>query len=315
MSQPLTIIIPNYNGAQLLAKNLPMAIKAVVNYPGVAEIVVVDDGSIDDSLCVLKESFPQVKVVLHEVNRGFSEAILSGVQAANTELLFLLNSDVELNVGCLDSLVEYFSETNTFSVCPLILNENGVVSRHSWNIRQFKNGNLKPVEWNIEAALSERKARKLPTLYASGGSMMVRKSMFLELGGFHPIFKPFYSEDYDLGLRAWRRGWSSFFEPNVSVVHHSRGSIKENVRRAYVKQTRRRNNYILEWIHLSVLRLLCTVIPLSIVQLIGELILLDGVNLRGFVQALTRIPQVITARREVRATEKLSLPQVLRQVH
>ena len=145
--------------------------------------------------------------------------------------------------------------------------------------------------------------------------MMVRKSMFLELNGFHPLFKPFYSEDFDLGLRAWRRGWRSYFEPNVSVVHQSKGSIKENVRRAYVKQVRRRNNYILEWMHLPAIRLVTTVIPLTIWQLLGELLLLDRVNLKGFITALPKIREVIAARRELKKKQTLSLAEVLKAIH
>jgi len=314
MSDSLTIIIPNYNGAHLLAQNLPTVVQAAEAYPNTVHIIVVDDGSIDNSLAILQDEFSQVHVVVHRKNQGFSEAIYSGVQAANTELLFLLNSDVQLNTDCLESLAEYFSKPDTFSVCPLILDENGTVSRHSWNIRQYRRGNLKPVNWNLEAALFARQTRRLPTLYASGGSMMVRKSMFLELNGFHPLFKPFYSEDYDLGLRAWRYGWRSYFEPNVSVIHQSRGSIKENVRRAYVKQVRRRNNYIFEWMHLPFGRLLLCVLPLTAWQLLGELLLLDGVNLKGFTTALLKIPSVITARKELQKKQKLSFNEVLKQV-
>lgn len=314
MNNRITIIIPNFNGAHLLLKNLPSVIDAANSCSTTAHIVVVDDGSSDESLIVLEQQFPDVEVVAHENNRGFAEAVHSGVHAANTELLFLLNSDVQLNANCLEPLADYFTESDVFSVCPLILNEKGAVTRHSWNRRQFKYGNLKPMEWDLSQAVNSRKTKKLPTLYASGGSMMVRKSMFLELNGFHPLYKPFYSEDFDLGLRAWRRGWRSYFEPNVSVVHQSKGSIKENVRRAYVKQVRRRNNYILEWMHLPATRLFATVIPLTVWQLLGELMLLDRVNLKGFVTALPKIREVIAARQELKNKQKLSLTEVLKEV-
>jgi GT2 family glycosyltransferase len=314
LNNQITIIIPNFNGAHLLLKNLPSVIEAANACSEIAHIIVVDDGSSDESLIVLEQQFPDVEVVAHENNRGFAEAVHSGVHAANTELLFLLNSDVQLNAHCLDLLTDYFNESDVFSVCPLILNEKGAVTRHSWNRRQFKYGNLKPIEWDLSQAVSLRKTKKLPALYASGGSMMVRKSMFLELNGFHPLYKPFYSEDFDLGLRAWRRGWRSYFEPNVSVVHQSKGSIKENVRRAYVKQVRRRNNYILEWVHLPATRLFTTVIPLTVWQLLGELLLLDRVNLKGFITALPKIREVIAARQELKNKQRLSLVEVLKEV-
>lgn len=314
MTPAFTIIIPNYNGAHLLERNLPSVLGCIDADRLSAQVIVVDDGSSDASLTVLKERFPAVDVVVHPENKGFSEAIWSGVQAARTELLFLLNSDVELKSGCLAKLLPYFDAEQTFAVCPLMLDEDGTVNRHSWNVRSFQRGNLKAVDWSLEAALGTRQHHTLPALYTSGGSMMVRRSMFMQLGGFHPIFKPFYGEDYDLGLRAWRQGWSSYFEPGASVIHQSRGSIKDNVKRDYVKQVRRRNKYLLEWIHLPAWRLWLTVIPLSLWQVLGELLLLDKVNLKGFGNALMRLGAVLQARRAIESTAKLSFAGILRKI-
>ena len=315
MNRNITIVIPNFNGAHLLRRNLPSVQHAASVYGKETQIIVVDDGSSDESIAVLQTEFPDIQIVIHEKNLGFAEAIYSGVQAANTELLFLLNSDVQPDESCLTPLADYFNEPDTFAVCPLIREEDGEINRHSWNIRKFQRGNLKLANWELNAALSARCERKLATLYASGGSMMVRKSMFLELQGFHPLFKPFYGEDYDLGLRAWRRGWRSYFEPNCSVVHQRQGSIKDNVKRERVKRIRRRNQYILEWMHFPAWRLWGSVIPLSIWKLLGELCLLDRVNLMGFATALPRIPAVLAARRELHNTQKLSLHQVLQQIN
>jgi GT2 family glycosyltransferase len=311
MSEPITIIIPNYNGAQLLQRNLPSVLGCIEADGLNARVIVVDDGSSDASLKVLQANFPVVTVVAHTQNRGFSEAIWSGVQAAETELVFLLNSDVELNAGSLKPLVQYFDSPDTFAVCPLILDEDGSVNRHSWNVRRFHWGNLKAVEWDLQSALDARRQGWLATFYTSGGSMMVRRSMFLALGGFHPIFKPFYGEDYDLGLRAWRQGWASYFEPGASVIHQSRGSIKDHVKRAYVKQVRRRNKYLLEWIHLPAWRLWSTVIPLSLWQLMGEAILLDRVNLKGFGNAVIKSGSALRARKLVQRSARMTFSEVL----
>ena len=311
MSAPITIIIPNYNGAHLLERNLPSVLDCIEVDGLNAEVIVVDDGSRDASLNVLQVRFPAVRVIAHPENLGFSEAIWSGVQAAESELMLLLNSDVELIPGCLKKLVPYFESPDTFAVCPTILDEDGSVNRHSWNLRSFQRGNLKAVEWDLQSALDARRQGWLATFYTSGGSMMVRRSMFLALGGFHPIFKPFYGEDYDLGLRAWRQGWASYFEPGASVIHQSRGSIKDHVKRAYVKQVRRRNKYLLEWIHFPAWRLWLTVIPLSLWQLMGEAILLDRVNLKGFGNAVIRLGSALRARRLVQRSARMTFSEVL----
>ena len=315
MNNPITVVIPNYNGAQLLHKNLPSVIAALNVYGEHSSIIVVDDGSVDDSVAVLKQEFPEVEIIIHSKNKGFAEAIHSGVKAAKTELLFLLNSDVELEPNIFAPLVTYFDDLNTFSVNPLILDEQGVVKRHSWNLRKFVDGGLKLIDWDLEIAnLRRSQGDKLATAYAHGGSFMVRKSMFLALSGFHPIYKPFYGEDYDLGLRAWRMGWGSYFEPSVYVVHQSLGSIRSNVKLNFIKYIRRRNRYLLEWIHLSPVQLLLGAIPFSILQLLGELITLDRVNLKGFGLALLKIAGVIKARKELRLCQKLSIDTVLDQL-
>lgn len=314
--KPITVIIPNYNGAHLLRKNLPSVKAALAVYAAPASIIVVDDGSADDSVAVLKQEFPDVQIVVHSKNQGFAEAVHSGVIAANTELLFLLNSDVEVQPDIFAALVAYFDDADTFSVNPLIYDEQGNAKRHSWNLRQFKSGGLKLLDWTLEQALARRKqGEKLAAAYAHGGSFMVRKSMFQALAGFHPIYKPFYSEDYDLGLRAWRRGWASYFEPSVSIVHQSVGAIRENVKIQQVKCTRRRNRYLLEWIHLSPAQLLFSAIPMSFFQLLGELLILDKTNIKGFIQAIGKLSEVLSARKEIKQTQKLTLVEVLNKIN
>ncbi|MDP3088577.1 MAG: glycosyltransferase [Methylotenera sp.] len=312
MNPPITVIIPNYNGAKLLRKNLPSVKVACEAYSEQCLIIVVDDGSADDSLLVLQHEFPEVEVIVHDKNKGFAEAIHSGVHLAKTELLFLLNSDVEVQADIFAPLVSYFDDPSTFSVNPLIYDEQGEVKRHSWNLRQFKAGTLKLMLWDLSDALNRRKnGEKLASAYAHGGSFMVRKSMFQALNGFHPIYKPFYSEDYDLGLRAWRRGWPSYFEPGVHIVHQSLGSIRSNVKLKYIKSIRRRNRYFLEWMHLSPAQLLLSNIPSSILQLLGEILLLDCVNLKGFGLAILKMPEVFKARQEIKSGQKLLLRDML----
>lgn len=82
----VSIIVTNYNGKDLLAKNLP-AVVAAGKEPGnkIAEIIVVDDGSNDGSVRFLKRSFSEVKVVQHRKNRGFSATVNTGVRTASGE--------------------------------------------------------------------------------------------------------------------------------------------------------------------------------------------------------------------------------------
>lgn len=310
----LTVVIPNFNGVRLLGRNLPSVIAAADSYPGSVAIIVIDDGSIDNSVAMLRADFPSVRVICHDVNRGFAEAMLTGVIAANTELLFFLNSDVELHAQCLEKLEPYFDDEGTFSVTPLMFDDDGAINRHSWNLRHFRRGYLKLKPWDLSTARKLAESRKLKSLYASGGAMMVTKSKFLELGGFHPIFKPFYGEDFDLGVRAWGRGWPTYFEPNATVLHQSQGAIKDSVARSKVKEIRRRNRYFIEWLHMSPKRLLLNNIPATIAQLLGELISFDRTNLKGFIAAARNIRAALAARHEIQQGQKMSLEEIVEAI-
>lgn len=311
MALNCSIIIPNFNGEKLLQSNLPSVIYESQAYQGGCEIIVVDDASSDNSIKVVEEKFPQVKLVRHKVNLGFSEGIASGVNAANHELVFLLNSDVQLKTGCLNTLQTHFENPTTFAVNPLILNQDAIVSQSSWTRSKFKRGHLKLIPWDV-SELSEMKDenKRFLTLYCSGGSVMMRKAMFQQLGGFSDLYKPFYYEDFDLGLRAWYQGWPSFFAPDAEVIHADKGTIENHFKSDMIKSTQRRNRYLLEWSHFPISRILLSTLPATLLQLLGELILVDKKNVKAFFAALRKL-QAIRRCRKSMPSKTISLDQII----
>lgn len=311
MNKPITVVIPNFNGAALLRENLPSVLASVKAYGNGSSITVVDDGSTDESVKVLHNDFPMVNVIKHQKNIGFAEAVHTGVRSVHTDLVFILNTDVQLKKNFFPPLVSYFEDKKTFSVNPSIYDEKGDIKRHSWNYRQFRRGRISLLKWSVEEAREVTAAgKRCPTMYGHGGSMLIRKKMFDELNGFDPIFKPYYGEDSDIGIRAWRRGWYSYFEPGASLIHQSIGSIKANVHIEKVKCIRRRNRYLLEWIHLTPWQLITKTFPFSCFQLLGELLILDVVNLKGFYLALLKIPEVMYSRKAIKQSSVLSAHEV-----
>lgn len=304
---PVTLIIPNFNGAHLLRKNLPFVIEAAAMYPGESSVIVVDDGSSDNSQQVVSAEFPSVQIVQHETNRGFSEAIRTGVKTAVTELLVFLNSDVRPDSRFIAPLLRHFDRPDIFSVAPLVMDENLRTSEVSWRCYRILRGRLRGSPWRYD----ETVRRAHGSLFASGGSMAVRKSMFLCLGGFLPIFKPFYSEDADLGIRAWRRGWWTLFEPESLVVHGRTGSIKENIRSWKIRLARERNRYLLEWVHVPVKDLMLFLLPRYVLRLFGRLLRLDFVSLGAWFAALLRLPEALRARYEIRQSAVLGFWEVM----
>ncbi|BBA35208.1 glycosyl transferase, family 2 [Methylocaldum marinum] len=302
------VVIPNFNGIQLLRRNLPFVIRAAAAYPGACSIIVVDDGSRDGSVEMLRTEFPSVYVVVHEANRGFAEAIHSGVDAAEAEFLIFLNSDVRPEEDFMAPLIRHLETAGVFSVSPLVMDENGRVSPVSWRCFRIKRGRLRSVRWSFDDL---KPARPIESLFASGGSVALRKSMFAALGGYLPLYKPFYSEDFDLGLRAWKRGWRTLLEPASRVVHEKKGSISENVAANRVRKTRVRNRFLLEWIHLPGRDLMFSLVPGYLLQFIGRLLRFDRVYAAGFFAALRRLPDAFRVRAEIRKHQVWDFWQII----
>jgi GT2 family glycosyltransferase len=284
---PVTVVIPNYNGAHLLRRNLPAVLTAAAAYPGGCAVVVVDDGSQDGSAAEVRAEFPGVRLVEHPVNRGFAEAVHSGVAAAESELLVFLNSDVRPEPDSFAPLARHFAAPEMFAVAPLVLEEEGGVNPVSWRCYGIERGRFRPLKWRFDP----EQAAPRKSLFASGGSVMLRKSMFEALGGFAPIFKPFYSEDFDLGLRAWRRGWTTLFDPASRVVHGKSGSIKENVARNRIRAVRIRNHFLLEWMHVPTRDLLLRLLPGYALQSLTRLVTGNVAYFQGLSGALKRLPE------------------------
>jgi len=311
MTFKCSIIIPNYNGEKLMQQNLPAVIRECESFNNDCEVIVVDDASSDNSVKILQAQFASVKIVQHEINKGFAEGIHSGVSAAKYELVFLLNSDVQPKSGCLNKLVKYFEQPDTFAVNPLILNQDNEINQSSWTRSQFSHGRLKLKPWDISDLPGMRENDEAYiTLYCSGGSVMIRKEMFNKLGGFSDLYKPFYYEDFDLGLRAWYQGWPSYFCPGAEVIHADKGSIEDHFKSDLIKSTQRRNRYFLEWVHFPKIRLIFSTIPFTLMQLLGELILFDKKNVRAFFAAITNLKEIRKHRKAI-ASKKLKLNKII----
>ena len=90
-----SIIIPWFNNEDLVNKNLPSIVAAYKNNKNnIVEIVIVDDGSTDKSVDLIKSNYPEIKIIRHKINRGFASAVNTGVRMAKGDMVCLINSDV-----------------------------------------------------------------------------------------------------------------------------------------------------------------------------------------------------------------------------
>ena len=95
-----TVVIPNYNGKHFLQDCLDSLLQSTVEIA----VIVVDNGSTDGSVSWIQEHFPQVKLICFSENKGFCTAVNTGIEAAATPYVFLLNNDNFFQVSLLRHL-------------------------------------------------------------------------------------------------------------------------------------------------------------------------------------------------------------------
>jgi GT2 family glycosyltransferase len=231
----ISIVVPNYNGYDLLKKNIPLVVKACETYHRLTsercQFVVVDDCSVDDSADLLLrfqedlegEKYLDFHVVLREKNGGFSAAMNSGIAASQGRYILSLNSDVAVTENFLQPLVDGFSEgvfsTKATSILPDGTNESIKSAR-------WRKGLLEPY-----VASPEEYDPKMGVLYPDAGCCMYDAEKLKKLGGFDEMYCPFYFEDFDLGLRALARGWKHVYISESQVEHAHNQTVKKVVKR------------------------------------------------------------------------------------
>ncbi len=213
-----SVVIPNWNGKDLLEKYLPSVVEAMAGN----EIIVVDNGSQDGSAEFLRAAFPQVKLLALPRNLGFGGGSNAGFRAAANDIVVLLNSDMRVAPDFLAPLLEGFRDPAVFAVSCQIFFSDPAKLREETGLTQgwWQDGGLR-VRHRIDAAIDDL----FPCFYGGGGSCAFDRRKFLELGGFDPLLAPFYLEDTDLGYLAWKRGWKVLYQPRSVVYHEHRGTI------------------------------------------------------------------------------------------
>ena len=238
-----SVVIPNWNGRDLLEKYLPSVIAALADSPR-NEIIVVDNGSEDGSAQFLREHFPQVRVLALERNLGFGGGSNAGFQAARNDIVVLLNSDMRVDPNFLQPLLDGFRDDKTFAVSCQIFFSDPAKPREETGLTEgwWQQGSLR-VRHRIEPDIHQL----YPCFYGGGGSCAFDRNKFLELGGFDELFQPFYLEDTDLGYLAWKRGWKILYQPASVVYHEHRGTIGKRFSEAYIQTVLKKNFLLFTW--------------------------------------------------------------------
>lgn len=250
----ISIIIVTWNGLGLLKESLDSVVEAVKNYPGRAEILLVDNGSVDRTVDVITDFYPTVNILKLDKNYGFSIGNNKGVEVAKYDHICFLNNDVKIGKDFLEKIAEPFLENpSIFSVSPVTF----YWDKDPEEKRVFSSvigGDIFRGEliqyWAVKNGQSLLQDKIYPTLYGTGAALLVNKEKFQQLGGFNEIFSPAYWEDTDLCYHAWKRNWPSYFTPFVGVWHKisaSSSSLDNSFKRGLIV----RNAIVFYWINVN----------------------------------------------------------------
>ena len=213
----ITVAILNYNGRHLLEQMLP-SLAHQTRQP--AEIVIVDNGSRDDSVEHLRARWPQVRIVQLAENRGVTAALNACLAACHTELVALLNNDIELEPDCLSELAaELERRPDLGSVAPKMLDfvDRDVIDG-AGDTLNWRGGGRRRGHGERDAGQYERAEE---VFGPCGGAAMYRRRALEAVGGFDEAYFAYY-EDLDWAFRAQLAGYRCLYVPGA-VLHH-RGS-------------------------------------------------------------------------------------------
>src|SRR5262249_41776734 len=132
--------------------------------------------------------------------------------------------------------------------------------------------------------------------WAEGGSCLLDRKKFVQLGGFDPLYTPFYWEDIDLSYRAWKKGYKVVFDPSILVEHHHGGTTDKYIESTVKNNTAARNHYIFIWKNITDIDLLLQHVLLLPYNLIYFAVKRNRPLINGFFMALFKLPQIIKAR-------------------
>lgn len=275
-----TVVIPNYNGRNYLQDCLTSLLEG----SEVPAIIVVDNGSVDESAAMVKEKFPMVKLIALPENRGFSAAVNIGIREAGTEYVFLLNNDTVVLKDTIEELEAAMERhPKAFSVAAKML--------------QMKNPELIDSAGDFYCALgwafargkdrkNEAFSKETSVFSACAGAALYRKAVFEKIGDFDENHFA-YLEDIDLGYRAQIHGYCNVYAPEAVVYHAGSGSTGSRYNKFKVDLSSKNSIYLV-YKNMPFLQILLN-LPFLLAGFLAKTLFFTGKGLGGtYVRGLGR---------------------------
>ena len=193
----ISIIIPSYNQGQYLTQTIDSALDQTVKPK---EIIVIDDGSTDNSLEIAKSYEPQTKVV-SQVNKGLASARNTGIMNATGDYMFFLDADDIMLENCIERISQVIEETNADVVAP--------------SFKTFGTSNEKVVLMPNPTLEDFKTANRI------GYFSAIKKEALLEVGGYSSRMT-FGYEDFHLTVNLLTRGKKLVTIPDILILYRTK---------------------------------------------------------------------------------------------
>lgn len=233
----VNVIIPNLNGEKLLPICLESLRKQEFRD---FDITVVDNGSKDGSLMLLKDRYPEVRIISLEKNYGFAGGVNRGIEATDGEFIALLNNDIEVDPGWLEELHRVLMDHLEVGSCQAKLMRYWERKKiNGLGIRLNMDGEVEIIGWG-EVDRGQYEEEKYIFCVGAGASLY-RRQVFEDIGIFDEKFFANF-EDVDIGFRAQLAGFKAMYAPKAVGYHMVGRTIK---RRKYLATYLNNRNKVL----------------------------------------------------------------------
>ncbi len=239
-----SIVIPVFNKAAFTLQCLHSLLTEIDLRE--SEVILVNNASTDDTTQVLLQFSDLIHVISNEENRGFVDACNQGAAAARGEFLVFLNNDTQVLPGWLKYLEDTIEQNPSVgAVGSMFLYPDGSIQEAGAIV--WKNGEAHHYGWG--GSPDDHRfnfAREVD--YCSAASLLIRKTLFDELGSFDRRFAPAYYEDVDLCFGVRARGYKVMFQPASRLVHYEGATAGRDVAKGIKHfQITNRERFVEKW--------------------------------------------------------------------
>jgi len=227
----VAVVILNYNGRNFLEQFLPNVIANCD--PALAEVVVADNASTDDSVAFMRECFPDIRLIENESNGGFATGYNLALQQIEAQYYVLLNSDIEVTPNWIEPVVALMDADPQVAACqPKILSYyhkeqfeyagacGGFIDKYGY---PFCRGRVFQTLENDEGQYDA----PMEVFWATGACMFVRADLYHQIGGLDDSFFA-HMEEIDLCWRLKNAGYTIYCCPQSRIYHIGGGTLPKN---------------------------------------------------------------------------------------